>query len=183
MQVQQDMNGPDYRPNSAQQLLAEEVTRFVHGQPGLNEAIRATQARPFHITHLLLQSEPWAFDDEEFYLLDGLRVLARQEMPWWGSTQMDGLKHRGCQPTQHAVLAILIAHELVTLFSCQTCSGQIGKKCCGGTAEAATALAMDSRTATVPDHETYNWYRLWHLEAARSWTQLPWKPSWMRLHQ
>ena len=37
------MSESDYRPNSAQQLLAEEVTRFVHGQPGLDEALRATQ--------------------------------------------------------------------------------------------------------------------------------------------
>ena len=117
MQVQQDMNGPDYRPNSAQQLLAEEVTRFVHGQPGLDEAIRATQARPLHITQLLLQSVPWAFDDEECYLLHGLRVLARQEMPWWASTQMDGPEHRGCQPTQHAVMAALVAHAMTMTTS------------------------------------------------------------------
>ena len=39
------MSQAGYRPNSAQQLLAEEVTRFVHGQQGLEEALRATQVR------------------------------------------------------------------------------------------------------------------------------------------
>ena len=43
VQVEQGMSESDYRPNSAQQLLAQEVTRFVHGQPGLDEALRATQ--------------------------------------------------------------------------------------------------------------------------------------------
>ncbi|CAI5485447.1 unnamed protein product [Closterium sp. Naga37s-1] len=35
---------PGYEPNAAQKLLAQEVTRFVHGQEGLQEALRATQA-------------------------------------------------------------------------------------------------------------------------------------------
>ncbi|GJP33187.1 hypothetical protein CLOM_g17746 [Closterium sp. NIES-68] len=33
-----------YEPNAAQKLLAQEVTRFVHGEEGLQEALRATQA-------------------------------------------------------------------------------------------------------------------------------------------
>ena len=37
------MTGPDYAPNSAQRRLAEEVTRFVHGEEGLRQALAATQ--------------------------------------------------------------------------------------------------------------------------------------------
>ena len=40
------MQGDSYAPNTAQRLLAEEVTRFVHGQSGLDEALRATEACP-----------------------------------------------------------------------------------------------------------------------------------------
>jgi len=39
------MAGPDYAPNSAQRRLAEEVTRFVHGEEGLRQALAATQVR------------------------------------------------------------------------------------------------------------------------------------------
>ncbi|KAL9682085.1 hypothetical protein QQ045_013878 [Rhodiola kirilowii] len=38
------MKSPGYIPNSAQRRLAEEVTRFVHGQHGLDEALKATEA-------------------------------------------------------------------------------------------------------------------------------------------
>lgn len=38
------LHGPDYVPNTAQRILAEEVTRFVHGQQGLDEALKATEA-------------------------------------------------------------------------------------------------------------------------------------------
>ena len=38
------MQQPNYEPNAAQKLLAAEVTRFVHGQEGLDEALRATAA-------------------------------------------------------------------------------------------------------------------------------------------
>ena len=37
------MAAPDYAPNTAQRRLAEEVTRFVHGEEGLQQAIKATQ--------------------------------------------------------------------------------------------------------------------------------------------
>ena len=37
------MSQPGYAPNTAQRLLAEEGTRFVHGQPGLQQALSATQ--------------------------------------------------------------------------------------------------------------------------------------------
>ncbi len=37
------MQGSDYVPNSAQKLLACEVTRFVHGEQGLETALRVTE--------------------------------------------------------------------------------------------------------------------------------------------
>ncbi|KAL6176389.1 hypothetical protein ACLB2K_053023 [Fragaria x ananassa] len=43
-QIESDMKIPGYLPNTAQRRLAEEVTRFVHGQNGLDEALKATEA-------------------------------------------------------------------------------------------------------------------------------------------
>jgi tyrosyl-tRNA synthetase len=43
-EIESSMGGGDYTPNSAQMRLAEEVTRIVHGQEGLDEAIRVTAA-------------------------------------------------------------------------------------------------------------------------------------------
>jgi tyrosyl-tRNA synthetase len=41
--LEADMAAPSYVPNTAQRRLAEEVTRFVHGAEGLEQAIKATQ--------------------------------------------------------------------------------------------------------------------------------------------
>lgn len=38
------MAAPSYQPTTAQRRLAEEVTRFVHGEEGLQQAVKATQA-------------------------------------------------------------------------------------------------------------------------------------------
>lgn len=43
-ELEKDMKRPGYVPNAAQRRLAEEVTRFVHGEDGLNEAVKATEA-------------------------------------------------------------------------------------------------------------------------------------------
>ncbi|KAI3834964.1 hypothetical protein MKX03_025305 [Papaver bracteatum] len=43
-EVEEGMKKPGYVPNSAQRRLAEEVTRFVHGEEGLQEALKATEA-------------------------------------------------------------------------------------------------------------------------------------------
>ncbi|CAL1386011.1 unnamed protein product [Linum trigynum] len=43
-EMELQMQSPGYLPNTAQKLLAEEVTRFVHGEEGLREAIKATEA-------------------------------------------------------------------------------------------------------------------------------------------
>lgn len=42
--IESEMQGPGYVPNGAQRRLAEEVTRFVHGEEGLGEALKATEA-------------------------------------------------------------------------------------------------------------------------------------------
>ncbi|PON92591.1 Tyrosine-tRNA ligase, bacterial-type [Trema orientale] len=44
MELERDMKRPGYVPNTAQRRLAEEVTRFVHGEEGLIEALKATEA-------------------------------------------------------------------------------------------------------------------------------------------
>ncbi|KAK1280995.1 hypothetical protein QJS04_geneDACA004871 [Acorus gramineus] len=43
-ELEEGMRRPGYVPNSAQRKLAEEVTRFVHGEEGLLEALKATEA-------------------------------------------------------------------------------------------------------------------------------------------
>ena len=41
--LERSMQEPGYKPNTAQRLLAAEVTSFVHGQQGLDQALRATE--------------------------------------------------------------------------------------------------------------------------------------------
>lgn len=43
-EIKASMQRKDYIPNTAQKRLAEEVTRIVHGEEGLNEAIRVTES-------------------------------------------------------------------------------------------------------------------------------------------
>ncbi|GAB4838005.1 hypothetical protein Ancab_027532 [Ancistrocladus abbreviatus] len=43
-EIEREMKRPGYLPNSAQRRLAEEVTRFVHWEEGLDEALTATEA-------------------------------------------------------------------------------------------------------------------------------------------
>lgn len=43
-ELEREMGKPGYVPNKAQRKLAEEVTRFVHGEEGLEEALKATEA-------------------------------------------------------------------------------------------------------------------------------------------
>ncbi|XP_057457826.1 tyrosine--tRNA ligase, chloroplastic/mitochondrial-like [Lotus japonicus] len=53
VKLEEEMVKPGYAPNTAQRRLAEEVTRFVHGEDGLREALRATEAlRPGSETKL-----------------------------------------------------------------------------------------------------------------------------------
>lgn len=51
--LEKEMKSPGYVPNTLQRRLAEEVTCFVHGQDGLDEALKATDAlRPGAETRL-----------------------------------------------------------------------------------------------------------------------------------
>lgn len=51
--IETEMQLPGYVPNTAQRKLAEEVTQFVHGEEGLQEAVDATRAlRPGAETRL-----------------------------------------------------------------------------------------------------------------------------------
>jgi tyrosyl-tRNA synthetase len=50
------MSAPGYAPNTAQRRLAEEVTRFVHGQEGLQQALNATEVR---LGMLLIKQQWW----------------------------------------------------------------------------------------------------------------------------
>ncbi|MCC5831721.1 MAG: tyrosine--tRNA ligase [Chlamydiales bacterium] len=43
-EIEASMEAKDYVPNTAQKRLAEEVTRIVHGQEGVDEAVRVTEA-------------------------------------------------------------------------------------------------------------------------------------------
>ncbi|XP_072995605.1 tyrosine--tRNA ligase, chloroplastic/mitochondrial [Typha latifolia] len=52
-ELEEGMKRPGYIPNTVQRKLAEEVTRFVHGEEGLSEALKATEAlRPGAETQL-----------------------------------------------------------------------------------------------------------------------------------
>ena len=41
--IEKQMKDPNYVPNTAQKILAEEITRLVHGQEGLEKALKVTQ--------------------------------------------------------------------------------------------------------------------------------------------
>ena len=45
--LERSMQEPGYKPNTAQRLLAAEVTSFVHGQQGLDQALKATEVAPW----------------------------------------------------------------------------------------------------------------------------------------
>ena len=42
-ELERSMQQPGYKPNTAQRLLASEVTCFVHGKHGLDQALNATK--------------------------------------------------------------------------------------------------------------------------------------------
>ncbi|XP_040375964.1 tyrosine--tRNA ligase, chloroplastic/mitochondrial [Oryza brachyantha] len=63
-ELEQSMKKPGYVPNTIQRRLAEEVTRFVHGEEGLEEALKATEAlRPGAQTQLDSQTIEGIADD------------------------------------------------------------------------------------------------------------------------
>ncbi|KAL5224890.1 hypothetical protein ABZP36_011529 [Zizania latifolia] len=63
-ELEESMKKPGYVPNTVQRRLAEEVTRFVHGEEGLEEALKATEAlRPGAQTQLDAQTIEGIADD------------------------------------------------------------------------------------------------------------------------
>lgn len=75
-ELEKEMRRPEYVPNTAQRRLAEEVTRFVHGQDGLDEALRATEAlRPGAQTKLDSSMIEGIAEDIPSYLLPYDQVL------------------------------------------------------------------------------------------------------------
>ncbi|XP_062200682.1 tyrosine--tRNA ligase, chloroplastic/mitochondrial-like [Phragmites australis] len=63
-ELEESMKKPGYMPNTVQRRLAEEVTRFVHGDEGLVEALKATEAlRPGTQTQLDSQTIEGIADD------------------------------------------------------------------------------------------------------------------------
>ncbi|CAN6317138.1 unnamed protein product [Urochloa humidicola] len=63
-ELEESMKKPGYVPNTVQKRLAEEVTRFVHGEEGLVEALKATEAlRPGAQTQLDAQTIEGIADD------------------------------------------------------------------------------------------------------------------------
>lgn len=74
--LERDMERPGYAPNTAQRRLAEEVTRFVHGDEGLREALRATEAlRPGAQTKLDWKAIEGIAEDLPSYSLTYEEVL------------------------------------------------------------------------------------------------------------
>lgn len=77
-EIEREMSSPSYVPNSAQRKLAEEVTRFVHGEEGLNEALKATEAlRPGAETKLDWETIEGIAEDVPSRLLAYDQVLSQ----------------------------------------------------------------------------------------------------------
>lgn len=84
-----------YDPNSAQRLLASEVTRFVHGDAGLDQALAATAAlRPGAATVLDAAALEAAAGDGPSATLPRASVV--------GATLVDVLVAAGMQPSKAA---------------------------------------------------------------------------------
>ncbi len=76
---EQAMKQPDYVPNSAQKKLAEELTRLIHNEEGLQSALRATQAAaPGHSTELSPAVFHQMMKDMPFVKLTKAEVIDRR---------------------------------------------------------------------------------------------------------
>lgn len=86
---------PGYVPNSAQKKLAEEVTRFVHGEEGLALALEATESlRPGSDTKLNADALESIADDVPSIVLEKDEVVGRM--------MTDVLVAAGLQPSRSA---------------------------------------------------------------------------------
>lgn len=94
-QIEHDMSTPNYIPNTAQRLLAEEVTSFVHGERGLEEAVKATESlRPGNDTVLDAESLKMASESIPQVNIDRKAVI--------GSMIVDVMPMSGLLPTKGA---------------------------------------------------------------------------------
>ncbi len=59
-ELERDISSENYKPNTAQKILAREVTQFVHGPEGLKQAEAATQ-----VGHLLERESRLASHERE----------------------------------------------------------------------------------------------------------------------
>lgn len=94
------MSRPDYVANTAQRRLAEEVTRFVHGEAGLQQALKATQA--------LAPGADTALDADTLEAIAGdapSAELARAEVV--GSPLVDLVARVKLQPSKAAVRRLI----------------------------------------------------------------------------
>jgi tyrosyl-tRNA synthetase len=77
--IEQEMKKPDYVPNSAQKRLAEEITRLIHNEEGLQSALRATQAAaPGHATELSAEVFHQMMKDMPYVKLSKAAVVDRR---------------------------------------------------------------------------------------------------------
>eukprot|EP00958_Prasinococcus_capsulatus_P024011 scaffold3697_cov390-Prasinococcus_capsulatus_cf.AAC.4 len=74
--LEAEMKTESYEANTAQRLLASEVTRFVHGQEGLDQALRATESmKPGSDTELSVEALEAIADDVPSILLPKAEVV------------------------------------------------------------------------------------------------------------
>ena len=86
---------PSYVPNTAQKKLAEEVTRFVHGEAGLAQALEATESlRPGSDTQLNASALESIADDVPCVVLEKAQLVGKQ--------LTDVLVSAGLQPSRSA---------------------------------------------------------------------------------
>ncbi len=77
--IEQEMKKPEYVPNSAQKRLAEEITRLIHNEEGLQSALRATQAAaPGHATELSAEVFHQMMKDMPYVKLSKADVVDRK---------------------------------------------------------------------------------------------------------
>lgn len=95
-EIERTMKLPEYTPNSAQKVLAEEVTRFVHGEDGVRQALSATEAlAPGSETKLNAESLEAAAGDCP------TASISKQDL--LGSPLPDVMVQVGMQPSKAAV--------------------------------------------------------------------------------
>lgn len=99
-ELEEGMRKPGYVPNSVQRKLAEEVTCFVHGEEGLKEALRATEAlAPGSKTHLDWKTIDAIANEVPSFLLSYDEVL--------NSSLVDLSVKAGLLPTKAAVKRLI----------------------------------------------------------------------------